>query len=309
MPRAPIPDQAAVKDSTVNPRAELMNAEQLREAVAGFYGTKTLVFDKALAESLLEMNTGNRRTNGRKLAQLVTQMKAGTFENTGEPLIVSAEGVLNDGQHRLLAVVESDVVIDMDVRFGIPRKTFAKTDTGSGRSGGDVLAIRGVAGSAAVAPALRLLILFRRGLPDSIREFVSNAEISDAFDRWKGIELVGKQVAGFHFPRGVRSTPLLAVAFMASRSPSRDKLSAWLETLATGLASGKSDPAYLLRERLMRGVDAAVGTREGLLERFALMIMSWNAFAAGTGSTPRDFRWSATGKTAQPFPKVDGTRL
>ncbi len=286
-----------------------MTAEQLKEAVATFYGTKTLLFDRSFAEAMLGLNTGNRRVNARKLAQLVSQMRAGTFENTGEPIIVSAEGVLNDGQHRLHAVVESDAVVDMDVRFGIPRRAVTKTDTGAGRTGGDVLAIQGVAGSAAVAPAIRLLILFRRGLPDSIREFVSNAEIADTYEKWKGIEAVGKQVAGFNFPRGVRSTPLLAVAFMASRSPGRDKLSAWLETLATGLASGKSDPGHLLRERLVRGMDAAVGTREGLLERFALMILSWNAFAAGTGLTNKELRWTATGKAAHPFPKVDGARL
>ena len=38
--------------------------------------------------------------------------------------------------------------------------------------------------------------------------------------------------------------------------------------LATGLAAGKSDPAYVLRERLMRGVEQAVGTRESMLARF-----------------------------------------
>ena len=266
-------------------------------------------FDRPFAEKVLQLNTANRRVNARKLGQLVAQMKAGVFENTGEPIIIAAEGILNDGQHRLLAVVESDAVVDMDVRFGIPRKSFAKTDTGAGRTGGDVLAIRGIAGSASVALAIRLLILFRRGLPDSIREFVSNAEVSEAFDRWKGIEAVGKLVAGYNFPRGIRSTPLLATAFMASRSPSKERLSIWLETLATGLAAGKSDPAYLLRERLMRGIDAAVGTREGLLERFALMVISWNAFSAGMGLAARDFRWSGTSRAAQPFPKVEGARL
>ena len=309
MSRRPASKSAEPTEALPNPRAVAMSAEELQEAVHGFYGTKTLLFDRTFAEKMLELNTGNRRFNARKLAQLVKQMASGTFENTGEPLIVSAEGVLNDGQHRLRAVVESGAVVDMDVRFGIPRKAFSKTDTGSGRTGGDVLTIQGVAGGAAVAAAVRLLVLFRRGLPDAVRDFVSNAEIADAFDQWKGMETVCKQVSGYNFPRGVRSTPLLATSFMASRGPSCGKLSDWLETLATGLAKGKSDPAYILRERLMRGVDAAVGTREGQLERFALMIMSWNAFAEGAGLTAKNFRWAATGKLAQPFPEVKGARL
>lgn len=61
-------------------------------------------------------------------------MSSGEFENTGEPLILSSEGVLNNGQHRLLAVAEADAVVDMDVRFGIPRRAFTKTDIGAPRT-------------------------------------------------------------------------------------------------------------------------------------------------------------------------------
>jgi hypothetical protein len=56
-------------------------------------------------------------------------------------------------------------------------------------------------------------------------------------------------------------------------------------------------------------VDAPVGTRESLVERFALMILSWQAYAKSEGMGQRDLRWSASGKTAKPFPRVEGTRL
>ena len=242
MSRRPPSAAAGSTSESINPHAEKLTEQEFRDAVANFYGTKTVLFDKGLAEKVLNLNTGNRRVTKRKVERLAEQMRAGSFENTGEPIIISAEGVLNDGQHRLLALIESDTVIDLDVRFGIPRKAFSKTDTGSSRTGGDVLVIRGVAGGAAVAPAVRLLVLFRRGLPDAIRDFVSNAEIDQAYEKWKSIETIGKQVAGFNFPKGVRSTPLLATAFMASRSPGKDKLAGWLETLATGLTSSRTDP-------------------------------------------------------------------
>ena len=292
-----------------NPYADRMTAAQLREAVTGFYGMKTVIVDRAFAEAVLAYNTGNRPVSRRKVDRLVAQLKKGEFENTGEPIIISAEGVLNDGQHRLMAIVEAGAEVDLDVRFGIPRKAFTKTDTGSSRTGGDVLSIRGITGGAAIAPAVRLLILYRRGLPDAVREFVSNSEVDEAFTRWKGIETVSRQVTGFRFPKGVRSTPLLATAYLASISQANERLPAWLETLATGLATGKSDPAYVLRERLMRGVDAAVGTRESLVERFAIMILAWNSFAEGRGMGQRELRWSAAGKSAKPFPAVEAARL
>jgi hypothetical protein len=57
--------------------------------------------------------------------------------------------------------------------------------------------------------------------------------------------------------------------------------------------------AGCLRERLMRGIEAPIGTREGLLERFALMIKSWNLYAADETGPVREFRWRPTGKGAE----------
>jgi hypothetical protein len=291
-----------------NPHAERLDADQLRDLVRNYYGTKVIWVDKDLATNLLELNTANRAINGRKLNRLVAQMKSGQFENTGEPIIISAEGVLNDGQHRLRAVVEADLTVDMDVRFGIARRVFSKTNTGTSRTGSDVLAIRGVSGGT-IAPAVRLLILYRRGLPDSIRDYVSNSEIDEAYQRFEGFQAVGKQVAARKFPRGVRTAPLLTTAYLASCTPAKDRLVGWLDTLATGVGTGRSDPAYLLREHLMRGVDAAVGTRESLVQRFGLMIVSWNAYSLGKGMSARELRWTPTGKMAAAFPEISGLRL
>jgi hypothetical protein len=82
-----------------------------------------------------------------------------------------------------------------------------------------------------------------------------------------------------------------------------------LDTVATGLEVGRDSPAYQLRERLLRGIDAPIGTREGQLERFALMIKSWNLWAKNDSVTMREFRWTSEGKNAEPFPAVNGTKL
>jgi hypothetical protein len=292
-----------------NPHAAWIAPEEFGRLVTDFYGTRTLMFDRAMAEAVLACNTGNRRVNRRKLEVLARQMQNGEFENTGEPIIVSAEGVLNNGQHRLLAIVEADAVVDLDVRFGIPRRTFTKTDTGAPRTGGDVMTIKGAAHGGQVASAVRLLILYKRGLPDSIRAFVSNDEIARASDKWKDIAEAVQQVQGYAFPKSVRSTPLYATAYLAARSPGKAKLPQWLYTLATGLEAGKDNPAYQLRERLMRGTDAPIGTREGQLERFALMLKSWNLYQAEQTVPLRDFRWKSSGKGVEPFPRAEGARL
>jgi hypothetical protein len=84
---------------------------------------------------------------------------------------------------------------------------------------------------------------------------------------------------------------------------------AWLHTLATGLDASRDNPAYQLRERLMGGIAAPIGTREGLLERFALMIKSWKLYAADETVPMRKFHWRSTGKAAELFPQIEGVRL
>ena len=293
-----------------NVHAEWISFFEFKKLARKYYGTRTLMFDADLARAVLdEFNTGNRRVNQRKVSQLVDQMTSGEFENTGEPLIISAEGVLNNGQHRLFALVEADTEIDMDVRFGIPRRAFSKTDTGTSRNPADVLTILGVRHGADIARSVRLLVLYGRGLPESVRSFVSNDEVGRAFEKWKDITEVSDRVAQRAIPRAIRGTALLATAYLASRSPGRAQLDAWLEILATGLEAARDNPAYVARERIVRAADAGLATREQLLERLALLINSWNAFAENRSATARDLTWKSGGRNAKQFPAVQGAEL
>lgn len=278
---------------------------ELDPLIGAFNGMKTLVIDAAAAKRLLATNTGNRRVSQRRVAQ----MRAGHFETTGEAIIVSDEGIVNNGQHRLLAVIEAHAAVEMDVRFGIPRRAFVKTDTGAARGGADVLSIRGVAGAAQIAMALRLLIAYQRGLPEHLRDYISNDEINRAYDRWPDIVDAAAKVQVYRYPPQMRSTPLYATPFLAMRAPPSAGLDDWLHVLATGLEAQREHPAYQLRERLLRNVGAELGTRERQLLRFALMIKSWELFRKEETVSMREVRWSSTGRDPEPFPRVSGARL
>ncbi len=282
---------------------------ELDKLIGRFNGLKVMTVDAVAARRLLAINTGNRRVNQRRIAQLAAQLRQGHFENTGEPIIVSDEGILNNGQHRLLAIIEADAAVEMDIRFGIPRRAFVKTDTGAARSGADVLSIRGVSGSAQIAMALRLLIAYERGLPEHLRDYITNDEINRAYDRWSDIGEAVAKVQVYRFHPQIRSTPLYATTFLAMRAPRAARVDDWLHVLATGLEAHREHPAYVLRERLLRGVGSDLGTRERQLVRFALMIKSWNMFRQDEEVPMREFRWSNTGRDPEPFPRVTGARL
>jgi len=303
------PTAPAVEDTDVDSTTAPEPHPELDGLIGTYNGLKTMTVDAAAARRLLAINTGNRRVSQRRIGQLAAQMRGGHYENTGEPIIVSDNGVLNNGQHRLLAVIEADAAVEMDIRFGIPRKAFVKTDTGAARSGADVLSIRNVSGAPQIAMALRLLIAYERGLPEHLRDYISNDEINRAYDRWPDIEQAVAKVQVYRFPPQIRSTPLFATTFLAVRAPRAARVDEWLHVLATGLEAHREHPAYVLRERLLRGVGSELGTRERQLVRFALMIKSWNMFRNDEEMPMREFRWLPTGRDPQPFPRVVGARL
>ncbi|HUU60155.1 MAG TPA: hypothetical protein VMZ50_11470, partial [Phycisphaerae bacterium] len=67
------------------------------------------------------------------------EMRRGDWDENGETIIISKEGYVLDGQHRLWAVVESGATIRCLVARGVDKDMFLTIDRGKGRSLGDVL--------------------------------------------------------------------------------------------------------------------------------------------------------------------------
>ncbi len=62
----------------------------------------------------------NRRVKSRTLGKYIADMISGNWHNNYDPIRVSEEGYLLDGQHRLNAVIESNTTQEMFFIFGIP---------------------------------------------------------------------------------------------------------------------------------------------------------------------------------------------
>jgi hypothetical protein len=107
-----------------------------------------VVVTPALAKLMLQYNRAgetNRKLNPDYVARQADEISHKRWDNTGEPLIFSNAQLLNDGQHRLNAVVKSGVNAIMDIRFGISRHAVNNTNSGMKRSPQHALQIAGVA--------------------------------------------------------------------------------------------------------------------------------------------------------------------
>jgi hypothetical protein len=94
------------------------------------------VITPEIAQQILSGNTDNRPAKPKHVKFLADQMRAGAWQVTGDPVKISASGRLLDGQHRLMAVVESGTTQNLYVARDCEEEIFSVLDTGRARSAG-----------------------------------------------------------------------------------------------------------------------------------------------------------------------------
>lgn len=97
-----------------------------------------------IAELLISKNPGNRTLKRPLLAQIERDIVAGNYTFNGEPIIISVEGYINDGQHRSWAVKNTGRAVRTLFVFGLPYDTRMTTDQGVAKTPGDYLAMTGL---------------------------------------------------------------------------------------------------------------------------------------------------------------------
>ena len=112
----------------------------------------------SFAEIMLERNTNNRPVREKVVRQFAADMKADRFDTrTTVSIGFKKNGVLADGQKRLLAIIRSKVALAFDVMFQIPNSAVHKIDRGQRRSNADSFYIFGVPNSKRVAAMLPII--------------------------------------------------------------------------------------------------------------------------------------------------------
>lgn len=84
------------------------------------------------AAKWLERNDNNRNVNVAKVKKMAKDMREGHWDTTHQGIAIASDGTLVDGQHRLLAIVESGVTVRMNVTFNAAKSQHI--DSGNIRS-------------------------------------------------------------------------------------------------------------------------------------------------------------------------------
>lgn len=253
-----------------------------------------------IAKKLLGNGIANRRLVRGRVAYFQSDMKAGNWALTGEPVIISDRGQLLDGQHRLHACVGAMVPFRTLVLRGISSGAFDYMGMGFRRNATDVLRRHGHVDASCLAAALSWKWRYERD-PKRFADYNTVPTVHEIVvlcKKWSDMS------AGVTLARQVkRFLSHSAMAFLVHEFRSIDpEIASWfVSVLATGENVGRSDAIYHLRERLLRLPDRRYGAL-GKKERIALIIKAWNFTVLGRPC--RGVRWNTTGPRKEEFPEI-----
>lgn len=206
--------------------------------------TEKVVVTPDLARRWLGQNTSsNRNVSRRTVEAYAGDMKAGRWKLTHQGLAFNVTGELVDGQHRLHAVVMSDVSVTMMVTTGLAVEYNSPIDQGYNRSIGHL-----TGKGTRWASVVRGLVLIEGGLKDvSFKSTVGLIE-----------ECAGRHtdalVAVMAEARAPRACPTGVVAALVYAYPvNHDKILAFTQQVNTGELLEKGDPALHLRRWIEQG--------------------------------------------------------
>jgi hypothetical protein len=118
----------------------------------------------AIAQEWLSRNTINRKVSAIKVREFATDMRNGAWHVDGDNIRFDWNGVMLNGQHRCLAVIESGVTIRIGVMTGLDPQARTIMDTGTKRSAAHALEFAGYDRySAAIASTVRIALARENG--------------------------------------------------------------------------------------------------------------------------------------------------
>ena len=230
-----------------------------------------------IATALLESNHDNRKVSDTIVNQYASDMAAGRWKMTGQPIIIADNGSLNDGQHRLWAVMKSGAAVDMLVIRGTTRDSRDAIDTGKARSSGDVLQMFHIPDGNGVAALAQCVISWERTGRSRLgsRTGVSKADViarAKQDERLIVAMRAGKKCGQIVVPKHA--------AFVRYVVPDSPKLDEFLERLADGACLEAAHPVLTIRQWFLRH-----GRRVPDAQAIEALLRAWCAFRDGRNLT------------------------
>lgn len=250
-----------------------------------------------IATEMMVKNNKNRPPHRSQIELLKEELRNNRYKLNGIPIIISDTGVLLDGQHRLLAVIETGIPIVSLVVYGVSEDAFDTIDNNIVRRAPDVFFIRGFTQPKLLASALGWLKRLTECKGHQPVPRLSTQAYEDLLKQHPRIQHsleVGVEVKAFMV------SGLAAALHYLCRQKNATLADTFFHQLAKGTGLQEDSPAYMLRTALIANAQAK--RKLEIRDIAAMAIKAWNA--AANGQTLKVLRFTKKGKTPESFPEI-----
>jgi hypothetical protein len=267
--------------------------------------TEEITITPEIARRILELNDNNRPVSAAYVEELANDIKHKRWAVNGETIIISKDGYLNDGQHRLMAIIAAGIPSTCLVVFGVDRDTRFTVDGGRIRRASTLMSMKAVGNATECASVAGIIASYKPGAP-IVR--VSRADIMEAFARYDRV--ISGQVARIivssnrrNFGRG-NLVAISAAMVVLSEVKDKEAVEKFLYSLISGANIERDDPILSLRDRLKSMKPHQRGTG-----RMELILRHWNLYARNGKIKKRGIRTSGVWPKAILEPGIYGPEV
>lgn len=235
------------------------------------------------ARELLSMNTFNRSVRRETVEKYKAAMREGRWRANGEPIKVGTDGVLKDGQHRLIAAVESNITLKGMVIVTVDEKEANCYDIGLVRNVRDVLAFEGVTEkyltNSMITAGMNAILSLKigRAVDKSLacKKLIENADACE-FVYHNFITKRGARVTGIY---KAGTTGALIAAYINSYD--LDDLKAFCDALTTGFTTEPRDRTVICLRNWLISYRSKQGGGSAQKDHYCTTQAALKAFAQG----------------------------
>ena len=264
--------------------------------------TEVVTITPRLARKLLEQNTNNRDISPGNLAKIKLIMERGEWELNGEAIKIAKNGRILDGQHRLMAAVETATTFSTLIVYGLDDETQETMDSGKSRTIANVLTLRGYKNAARLASIVTSIIReeqwsLKAAATGSTAYVVTPKQVVDRLQVEPSLEDLASNVRPLTALLSGRTAGLL---YYVLSSVDADDAQYFFDRLVAGDGMERDNPILVLRNLLMVLKQEKRGVRSQTYVS-ALVVKAWNKYRLG--EPVKQLKFTIGGANPESFPE------
>jgi len=203
-------------------------------------GASVILVTVPMAKNWLSnMIENQRKPSLPTVNKYASEMKAGRWELSA-PLSFDTEGRLIDGQHRLMAVIKSEIPTNFLIVGNLPTSAAIKFDLGKARTAQNIAHLKGYEWMKRGHISTYVAMFENPSISTNIPTFAHEEKINGIIDHQEAIEFATSRVCGIW-----QNSCFVSVVARAYYSQNHQRLEEFLEVLITGVCKVEGDSAAI----------------------------------------------------------------